>query len=148
MGEAVLDHAGKLAPFGLERRVRQRIGLVEVVLQAVDGTSVMPPSRPFDGRVRTSTKPSARVATNDAPRRSLPSTFGALRGNVSASPRARAWHAASQGQMPQAGFFGVQMVAPRSIRLCVKSPKRRPGSSASARARISVLAAGNSVSMA
>ena len=29
-------------------------------VQAVDGTSVMPPSRPFSGRVRTSTCPSAR----------------------------------------------------------------------------------------
>ena len=108
----------------------------------------MPPSSPFDGRVRTSTKSSARVTTNDAPRRSLPSTFGALRGNVSASPRACASQDPIHGQMPQAGFFGVQMVAPRSIIAWVKSPNRRGGSSASARARISALAAGNSVSMA
>ena len=50
--------------------------------------------------------------------------------------------------MPQAGFFGVQIVAPRSIIACVKSPARRCGTSVSARARISAFAAGNSASIA
>ena len=88
------------------------------------------------------------MTTKDAPWRSLPSTFGALRGNVSASPRARATQASIHGQMPQAGFFGVQIVAPRSIIAWVKSPARRCGTSVSARARISGFAAGSSVSMA
>ena len=46
------------------------------------GTSVMPPSRPFSARVRTSNS-SPRVTTNAAPRRSSPVFFGALRGKVS-----------------------------------------------------------------
>src|SRR5450755_2940558 len=50
---------------------------------ALPGTSVMAPSSPFSGRVRSSTRPSARSATKAAPRRNLPSRLGALRGNVS-----------------------------------------------------------------
>ena len=57
--------------------------------QSLPGTSVMAPSRPFSGRVRSSTRPSARSATNAAPRRNLPSRLGALRGKVSWSPRSR-----------------------------------------------------------
>ena len=57
---------------------------------SVVGTSVMPPSNPLGGRLRSSTQPSARTTTNAAPRRSLPSRFGALRGNVCGSPRRRA----------------------------------------------------------
>ena len=46
---------------------------------------------------------------------------------------ARATQASIHGQMPQAGFFGVQIVAPRSIIAWVKSPARRCGTSVSAR---------------
>ena len=99
----------------------------------------MPPSRPDGGRVRSSTQSSPRSATKAAPRRSTPSAFGALRGSVSCTPAARARQAPSHGQMAQAGRFGVQIVAPRSIRACAKSPGRSAGTSASARSRISGL---------
>ena len=87
----------------------------------------MPPSKPVGGRERTSTNPSARMTTKAAPRRSRPSFFGALSGKVSGSPRARAAQFPIHGQSAQAGFFGVQMVAPRSISACAKSPARRAG---------------------
>jgi len=50
--------------------------------QSEPGTSVMPPSRPLSGRVRTSNS-SPRLTTNAAPRRSAPVFFAALRGKVS-----------------------------------------------------------------
>ena len=108
----------------------------------------MPPSSPFGARVRTSTAPSARTATKAAPRRRRPVFFGALRGNVSGSPRRRAAQCSIQGQSAQAGFFGVQMVAPRSISACAKSPARSAGTMHAVRRRISALAAGNSCSSA
>ena len=114
----------------------------------VVGTSVMPPSNPFGGRLRSSTQPSARTATNAAPRRSFPSRFGALRGNVCGSPRRRAAQSSIHGQSAQAGFTGVQIVAPRSISACAKSPARASGASVCARRWISGLAAGNSSSTA
>ena len=70
----------------------------------------MPPSRPFSGRRRNSTRPSARTATKAAPRRNLPSRFGALRGKVSGvAARARHDMSSFHGQSAQAGRFGVQM---------------------------------------
>ena len=47
--------------------------------------------------------------------------------------------------MAQAGFFGVQIVAPRSIIACAKSPARRGGNSSRASREISGLAAGSGV---
>src|SRR5262249_393910 len=90
----------------------------------VVGTSVIPPSRPLGGRVRTSTQPSARTATNAAPWRSLPSFLGALIGKRSASPRRRAAHGSLHGQSAHSGLFGAQIVAPRSISACARSPAR------------------------
>ena len=74
--------------------------------------------------------------------------FGSLRGKDSGSPRARAAQAAIHGHSTQAGFLGVQMVAPRSIIACAKSPGARAGVSASARRRISGLARGSGSSIA
>ena len=47
----------------------------------------------------------------------------------------------------QAGPRGVQMVAPRSISACAKSPGRSPGTSGACAARISRFAIGNGVSI-
>ena len=91
-------------------------------VHSVVGTSVMPPRSPLGSRVRTSRKPSARRTTKAAPRRSAPSRLGILGGKVSASPRARPMQLSFHGQKTQAGFFGVQIVAPRSIIACAKSP--------------------------
>jgi hypothetical protein len=41
----------------------------------VDGTSVMPPSRPFSGRRRSSTAPSGRINQNATPYRDGRSAF-------------------------------------------------------------------------
>ncbi len=57
---------------------------------AVVGTSVMPPSNPFGGRLRSSTQPSARTTTNAAPRRKLPFPLRRLarkRLRIAAQPR-------------------------------------------------------------
>ena len=97
---------------------------------SVVGTSTNPPSRPRSGRRRVSTLPSLRTATYAAPRRNSPVDFAPLRGNVSASPRARAAQDSFHGHSAQAGRFGVQIVAPRSIIACAKSPARRSGVSA------------------
>ena len=86
--------------------------------------------------------------TNAAPRRRRPSFFGALIGNLSGSPRRRAAQASIHGQSAQAGFFGVQMVAPRSISACAKSPARFAGTRPSASRRICAFAAGSSSSTA
>ena len=68
-------------------------------VHAVVGTSVMPPSKPFGGRVRRSTAPSARVTTKAAPRRSRPSALRALRGNaLGIAARARAHKRRSKGR--------------------------------------------------
>ena len=69
----------------------------------------MPPSRPLAGRVRTKIVPPARYATKAAPRRKTPSRFGERRGNLSASPRARAAQLSFQGQSAQAGLRGVKV---------------------------------------
>ncbi len=108
----------------------------------------MPPSSPFGSRERTSTQPSARTTTKAAPRRRRPSRLGAFNGNVSGSPRRRAAQASIHGQSAQAGLFGVQMVAPRSISAWAKSPARAGGISVAVRRRISAFAAGNSSSTA
>ena len=83
----------------------QRVRLVKSWVQAVDGTSVMPPSSPFCG---PRAQQHMTVGADDDEGRAAaqrPSAFGALRGNVSASPRARATQASIHGQMPQAGLL-------------------------------------------
>ncbi len=59
MREHMRDHAGDAAPLDAlcarARRLRRARRLVEIMRPGVVGTSVMPPSRPFGGRVRTST---------------------------------------------------------------------------------------------
>ncbi len=70
MREHMRDDAGQLAPFGL--RLSAALAAPprsKSCAQSLPGTSVMAPSRPFSGRVRSSTQPSARSATKAAPRR-------------------------------------------------------------------------------
>jgi len=57
-------------------------------------------------------------------------------------------HASFHGHSTQAGFFGVQMVAPRSISACAKSPERAGGSNDAASALMRGFAAGSSSSTA
>ncbi len=116
-------------------------------IQSDVGTSVMPPSNPFSARVRTSSS-SPRVTTNAAPRRSAPVFFGALRGNVSWSPRPRAAQSSLIGHSAQAGFFGVQIEDPRSISACALSPARVAPSSVVASCWISGFDCGSGSSTA
>ena len=107
------------------RRGGERVGRIEVVRPVA---SSAPRSCRRAGPSAGACAP-ARSRRRAAPRRprrgaACPSVFGALRGKVSASPRARAAQGSIQGQSAQAGFFGVQMVAPRSISACAKSPRR------------------------
>ena len=154
MRERMRDHAGKPAPSGtvsrrgdLRRRRERRLG--DEIVGPVAGRDLgIPPSRPCAGRVRSRTYPSARTATNAAPRRSRPSVLGVLRGNRAGSPPRRAAQRSVHGHRMQAGCFGVQMVAPRSIRACAKSPARRAGVSPSARRRNRGLACGSGSSTA
>ena len=145
MREHVAHGAGHAAPCRLQRRgASERPHVVEVV-------------RPFgrrhlDHAAEQSLSPAACAAAwrrPRAPRRTprraaaRPSFFGALRGKRLRHRRARAPRTTSfHGHSAQAGFFGVQIVAPRSIIACAKSPARRSGVSASASARIVGLAAG------
>ena len=69
---------------------------------SLPGTSVMAPSRPFSGRWRSSTRPSARSATKAAPRRNFPSRLGALRGKFLLTPE-RARHANAVPRAERAG---------------------------------------------
>ncbi|MNL47317.1 hypothetical protein D3C87_1700990 [compost metagenome] len=55
------------------------------------------------------------------------SFFFALRGKVSGSATESARQCGRNGQSAQAGRFGVQIVAPRSIIACAKSPGRSGG---------------------
>ena len=78
----------------------------------------MPPSSPRAGRWSTSQAPSGRCASQSLPWRCGFSGFFALRGRLAAMPSARARQGSRQGQRPQAGLRGVQIVAPRSITAC------------------------------
>ncbi len=83
-----------------------------------------------------------------APRRSVPVFFGALRGNVSWSPRIRAAQPSFSGHSAQAGFFGVQIEEPRSISACALSPALASPSSVAASCWISGFACGSGSSTA
>jgi len=93
--EDVGDDAGKFLPRRLgtrqARRHRERARLIEIVRPFGGRHSVMPPSRPFSARVRTSTAPSARSTTKAAPRRKRPARLRALTGKLRRH-RARAQH--------------------------------------------------------
>ena len=109
-------------------------------------TSAMPPSSPVGGRVRSSTA----IVAAAAPRRRrrgaarLPPS-GPCAAASPARRAARPRQASSHGQTAQAGRFGVQIVAPRSISACAKSPGRSAGTSASASSRITGFALGSGV---
>jgi hypothetical protein len=53
--------------------------------------------------------------------------FRGLGGQIAAMPWPAPRRAAISGQMPQAGDFGVQIVAPRSISACAWQPGRTSG---------------------
>ncbi len=118
--------------------------------QSLPGTSVMLAEQAFVGpRVRN------RIDAVGAQRhegRAAPQLAFALRrlareGLLRRRAPARRRHR-STDTSTQAGFFGVQMVAPRSISACAKSPARRGGSSDAASALMRGFAAGNSSSTA
>ncbi len=69
---------------------------------------------------------------------------GRLRGNDAARPPARARQAAASGQASQRGARGVQTSAPSSMTAWLKSPARRPGTSARPRACSAARVAGTS----
>ena len=94
------------------------------------GGCSMPPSKPFSGRLTSSTAPLASRATNAAPRLQRPRAVWALSPAVSLRCRACApSQSSASGQLPQAGRLAVQMPAPRSISACAKSPARFCGTS-------------------
>ena len=120
---------------GQLRRVVERSVVVEVVRpgrrrhlgHAAEQSLRRPACAPARGRRRARPRTPRRAAA-------CPSRFGALRGKVS-GVAARARRAGSiHGQSAQAGFFGVQIVAPRSIIACAKSPARASGTSVCASA--------------
>jgi hypothetical protein len=71
-----------------------------------------------------------RHSTQETFPRNAPDFFGALRGKVSCVESARAAQSPVSGHSTQAGFFGVQIDAPRSIRACALSPARDAASPA------------------
>jgi len=77
------------------------------------GNSVIPPSRPFSGRVRTNNSP-PRVTTNAAPQCNSPDFFGALHGKLP-DPHEDAPRSHRSKDSAQAGFFGVQIEEPTQL---------------------------------
>ena len=132
MREGVADEAREPLPAGLERRIAQRLRRRRnpATIRS-SATSAMPPSRP---RRRPRPQQHAIVAAA-APRRRrrgaarLPPSAPCAAASPARPPRAPR-QAASHGQTAQAGRFGVQIVAPRSISACAKSPGRSAGTSA------------------
>ena len=144
---------------GTRRHATGAFGLGGKSRRAASASSSPKIRRPFGGRhfghaaEQTLGRPRAAPAKNRPrerarkPRRgaSAPSRFGTRRGNVPPR-RPYAPHSfRSTGKTRRPGFFGVQMVAPRSIIACAKSPARRGGVSSRARRRSSGLAAGSGV---
>ena len=120
VGDACRRAASRPQTARARRRRRRRCRAV----QSVVGTSAMPPSRPFSGRLRSSTAPSLadRDEGRAAPLRPL--GLRRLARRSSGSPRRCARQSSLSGQSMQGGRFGVQIVAPRSIIACAKSPGR------------------------
>ena len=109
----------------------------------------MPPSRPFVGprahqEVAVGADHHEGGAAAQLALRASPPCAERSRHRRAPAPR----NASVHGHSTQAGFFGVQIVAPRSIMACAKSPARRCGVSVAASARISGLAPGSSSSTA
>ena len=103
----------------------------------------MPPSRPFSGRRRSSTAPSRphRPEGDAVPQRLL--RFGAPRRQALGDALGARAAGLRHGQRTHCGFRGVQIVAPRSITACAKSPARSAGISAAAKRRSAGLASGS-----
>ena len=110
------------------------------------GSARIPPNNPLSGRRTSQTWPS-RSIHQPWPSRCGFTFFGALTGKAAGSAVAKAAQSCRSGQMPQAGLRGVQMVAPRSIMACAKSPARASGVTRSAAARIAERAAGANTAM-
>ena len=103
---------GRCLPVGGQRSIR--IAPPRLVVGRATRCPAPPPCRragPWARGCASSSMPSALTATNAAPRRSLPSTFFSLRGNVSAVPSMRPRQGSRHGQSPQAGLLGEQKVA-------------------------------------
>ena len=149
MREDVAHIARQPAPFQLRAARESRGALRDRNPRSIPSSALRSCRRA--GRAaggRRSIVPSARSTTKAAPRRNSPSAFGVRRGNVSWSPRRRASQRSFHGQSKQAGRFGVQIVAPRSIIAWAKSPARRAGASSAASRCNSGFAAGSGVSTA
>ena len=134
MREHVRDDAGQAAAIAASHAAsaprRAHAPSSKSCVQSVVGTSVMPPSSPFGG-ARAHEHAAVGAHARRKPRRGAAalSSSAPCAETLSGSPRARAAQASIQGQSAQAGFFGVQMVAPRSISACAKSPARAAGTS-------------------
>ena len=123
------------APFAAKaRRAVERVALVEVARpgggrhfgHAAEQAFRRPRAHQHDNRRRAARRRPRRGAARL--RASAPCAETSRRRRARA-PRKPSFH----GQSAQAGFFGVQMVAPRSIIACAKSPARARGVSARAK---------------
>ncbi len=110
MGEGVAHLCPRIAPVG-----RQRRAAALPRPSRSPANPACPPSRPRSARVSSSQAPSSRRAIQTVPCRTGLASFAALRGSSACTPAARAAQSCHQGQIPQAGLRGVQIVAPRSI---------------------------------
>ena len=95
-------------------------------VQALVGTSLIPPSRPLSGALAQAGS-RRRRARRRRPRRAAAASRPLPRAPAERSDRRRPAPRQSSlsGQSMQAGRLGVQIVAPRSIIACAKSPGRR-----------------------
>ena len=146
MREDVRDAAGAL-PVGGERRASALVSPSMRAVQPVVGTSRHAAEQALVGRAcaeGSRHRPRRRRRPRRAAAASPP--FAAVPAEARDRRPAMARQSSRSGQSMQRGRFGVQIVAPRSIIACAKSPGRSAGTSVSSVARISGLASGSGVS--
>ena len=137
MREDMADGAGKPLPARLDGSIEHGAGGFVIRLPGAGGRLHHAAQEPFgragpqENAVIGAQNHEGRAAAQFAGR---PSSASSDR--VPAAPRRAPGKASIQGQRAQAGRFGVQMVAPRSMTACAKSPGLSGGTRSRVSARI------------
>ena len=140
MGEQVAHRARDRGPgcavAAAEARDRGRLRAASAS-QGVDGSSIMPPSRPVSRPPAEQDRTVGRAPAGrpSAKRMAARRSRAPCAGSAPGSPRAAARHQGRHGQARQAGRRGVQTSAPSSITAWAKSPARAGRGQRAGRAR-------------
>jgi len=146
MREDMIDHTRQAAPVAFSGANESAASPSKSRVHSVVGTQSCRASRPFSGAVRSRMNPSLRTAP-ERPRRAA-ARRSSCRPCAESSLDRRAYAPAQEpihGHNTHAGDFGVQTVAPRSIRPCAKSPRDAAAVSCSASASDARLGGGQFV---